>query len=704
MDTSRTINLGEVSLHLRSGQIRFFGVAVAMDSPVIAFGRKTQLCVLEKRKTEEPPRWESFCSRTLGPSSLSTMSSPNIRDLLTSFSHSLDFLAISSGDGRIKIWDTWKGQVQTEFADITSSIPGDLYTKPESGHLSVDYTCMKWLHLEKKRKREAGFSLLVLGTGSGDILALDVSAGQLKWRVSDCHPGGVNAIASSPHTLCVYTAGADGMVCQIDSMTGNLLGKFRASTKAISSISVAPDGRTLATAAGQLKVFDSADNKKIQKFSGHPGAVRCMIFTEDGKYVLSSAVGERYIAVWRVDGNKKKSASAVLAMEHPSVYLDCKYGDNKGTEDVSLYVLAISEVGCCYFWYGRNIEELHNVKPTKISLSIDRQLSKNHKDALPTIFAAKLQCIVKPSSGQVFVAYGSLVKPTFDKITVQHGLDVKLNTSPNGVLLPLIQTYKSKKVLGAQTEVTALDRSNAEDALLPVPKISDFLDKKRKERHPSRDPDRVMTHDLVDIQREVKRVGSKDDQETVELDSATICIEDRLRSLGVLTSEEDLTRDGYPLNVNSTRNSSIFSDAHFEANITQKKIKASVLSMTSADAYKLLTFLVNMWKSRSGSGKYVLPWICSILVNHNCYVISQEPDNQMLSSLYKMAESRSVAIRPLLQLCGRLQLIIAQIDKAVVTGTQILPNDQQLDESEDLDVSLFEFRVVLVHPSQVNQI
>ena len=40
-----------------------------------------------------------------------------------------------------------------------------------------------------QRKRKLGSSLLVLGTGSGDILALDVSAGQLKWKVNDCHPG-----------------------------------------------------------------------------------------------------------------------------------------------------------------------------------------------------------------------------------------------------------------------------------------------------------------------------------------------------------------------------------------------------------------------------------------------------------------------------------------------------------------------------------
>lgn len=117
------------------------------------------------------------------------MDSSNIRDLLTSFSPSLDFFAISSGDGRIKIWDTLRGQIQTEFADITTTDETNIFTRPERGHLSVDYKCMKWLSLERKRKRKLGSSLLVLGTGSGDVLALDVSAGQLKWRVNDCHPG-----------------------------------------------------------------------------------------------------------------------------------------------------------------------------------------------------------------------------------------------------------------------------------------------------------------------------------------------------------------------------------------------------------------------------------------------------------------------------------------------------------------------------------
>ncbi|KAM3265149.1 hypothetical protein P3L10_002143 [Capsicum annuum] len=116
------------------------------------------------------------------------MGTTDIRDILTCFSPSFDLFAISSGDGRIKIWDTVKGQVQTQFTDIVSTETESLFVNPR-GHLSMDYTCMKWLSCDRKKKRKLGTSLLVLGTGSGDVLALDVSAGHLKWRFSDCHPG-----------------------------------------------------------------------------------------------------------------------------------------------------------------------------------------------------------------------------------------------------------------------------------------------------------------------------------------------------------------------------------------------------------------------------------------------------------------------------------------------------------------------------------
>ncbi|WCJ23419.1 transducin family protein / WD-40 repeat family protein [Euphorbia peplus] len=598
------------------------------------------------------------------------MVSSDIRDLLTAFSPSLDYFAISSGDGRIKIWDTVKGQLQTEFADITSSDAG-LYSKPERGHLSVDYTCMKWLSPDGKKKRKLRTSLLVLGTGSGDVLSLDIAAGQLKWTVSDCHPGGVSAIAFSNHDSCIYTAGADGMFCKIDPQTGNILGKFKASTKAISSISVSPDGKILATAAAQLKTFNCSNHKKLQKFSGHPGAVRGMIFTEDGKYILSSAVDERYVALWSTDGGKKKSASCVLAMEHPAVFLDSKCLQIEGDGNTGLCVLAISEAGVCYTWYGQNIEELRASKPTKVALSIEDSLSKNQKVGLPTIFGAKLQSTAKHTAADMFIAYGLLVKPLFQKIVLQFGADMNLNVSQDGVLLPISQSLiKSKKGTGVHGQVTALDRANLEDALLPIAKISDLHEKRLRDKTLSFDSDDTML-DLLDARSQPESVENKVDM--VEVEGVTDSMEKKLRELDILGHKGD---------------SMSCSMLDLEANISQRKMRAAVMSLETDDASKLLESLVVKWQSRSCNRKYILPWIYCILVYRGHHIMAEEKlETQMLDALLKMAKSRTTALQPLLQLSGRLQLVTAQIDKASLNKTSVaLENDQTDDDEDDEDI------------------
>lgn len=584
------------------------------------------------------------------------MTSPNIRDLLTSFSPALDFFAICSGDGRIKIWDTVKSQVQTEFAEIATTDSDSLIGGTKGGHHSVDYTCMKWLSLNKKKKRKLGNSLLILGTGSGDVLAVDVSAGQLKWRVSDCHPGGVTSVSFAAHGSFIYTAGADGMICELDSLTGNLLRKFKASTKAISSMSVSPDGKTLATAAAQLKVFDCSDHRKIQKFSGHPAAVRCMIFSEDGKYILSSAVAERYVAAWRIDGSKKKSASFVLAMDHPAVFLDSRCIATGDNDNEGLCVLAISEIGVCYFWSGQNIDELRDCKPTKVSISTSDRLFKN-KGVVPSVFAAKLQPVAKPSHGYLFAAYGSLIKPSFEKILVQPGEDIKLNSSPDGILLPISQIKKGKKGSTALTQITALDRANAEDALLPM----------------------SMILDVVDGQSVAKSAKSND---VVEFNDVTHCMEERLISLGILSSDSDLAS-------NSQFDNMLLKGINLEANMSQKKMRETISSMVPRDAYKLLKALLAMWQTRSSTGKLVLPWIRGLLIGHSDYIVSEEPNTKLLESLYKLTRSKGEAINSLLQLAGRLQLVTAQIDKAANNKSQSFQLLHQTDESEDEEVEEF---------------
>ncbi|KAF3658797.1 putative homeobox-leucine zipper protein GLABRA 2-like [Capsicum annuum] len=564
------------------------------------------------------------------------MGTTDIRDISTCFSPSFDLFAISSGDGRIKIWDTVKGQVQTQFTDIVSTETESLFVNPR-GHLSMDYTCMKWLSCDRKKKRKLGTSLLVLGTGSGDVLALDVSAGLVTYirasmqgvghivkktfkgelfyiylslsnimimiwhifpaliEIHTSMSSGVNAISFPSHGSFIYTAGADGLVCKIDSMSGNLLHKFKVSTKAISSLSVSSDGNILATATSQLKIFTCLDDKKLQKFSGHPGAVRCLVFSEDGRHVLSSAVGDRHVAVWKLDGSK-----------------NIKVGDEK---DASLGVLAISEIGVCYFWHGKSFEELYNSKPTKICASLDEKILEKHKEVMHSVFSATLQSIDASGSGHMFVAYGLLVKPSFEKVVVQPGADIRLKSSLDGILLPFSQSRKFKQVSNTQSEVTALDCANAEGALVPLPKILD----------------------QVDVKTEIKSTMSKDIIAKQGEDEVTICMEDQLRSLGIISSD-------YDLSPSSILDPNIFKGISVDASMPPKKMKAAVLSMEPSDAYNLLKALVAAWQSGSSMGRHVLPWICCIMVNQKEFVTSREPLMPLLDSLNKVGYAATVLL------------------------------------------------------------
>ncbi|KAF0902233.1 hypothetical protein E2562_014472 [Oryza meyeriana var. granulata] len=579
-----------------------------------------------------------------------------IRDLLTSFSPAADFLALSSGDGRIKVWDAVRGHLQTEFADIPPVEVGGALPGAKRGHLALDYTCMKWVQLSSKKKRKAGSSLLVLGTGSGDVLALDVAAGQWKWRVTDCHPGAVTAVAYLKHGRSVYTAGTDGMVCKIDASDGSVVEKFKSSSKAISALAVSPDGKILATAAGQLRTFDASDNKKIQKFSGHPVAVRSMVFSGDSQYVLSSGVGERYVAIWKLGSGKTQSSSCILSMEHPAIFVDCKCSDFNATEG-KIHVLAISEIGVCYFWSGTNMDDLRNKKPTKIALS-DSSISRSKQGF--AIFAAKLQGIDGPDSAHVLLAYGSVVKPSFDELLVRYGMDISLGVSDDGVLLPMIQPTMPQKGQSAKKQgiITALDRANAEDAILPLPQLH-TQEKKRKHGATESSGD-IKSAIHSDRGTATKLIEKRVPVQRIEDDS--VCIEDMMRKSGVIDSRVDQSMEGHSSIPTNILSDLFGSSSKIDANLPIKKIRSHLRSLKPGDACKLLEKLVSSFKTRSGSADVVLRWIYCLLIIHG-HFIPFEKSTKTIGDLEKMCAERYKAAEDLLKLSGRLRLLMAQIYK-----------------------------------------
>ncbi|KAJ4764491.1 WD repeat-containing protein 43 [Rhynchospora pubera] len=607
------------------------------------------------------------------------MASPNNRDLLTSFSPNCDFFAISSGDGRIKIWDTLKGALQTEFAAISASDESGLLSENKRGHLSLDYTCMKWVQLPSKKKRKVGASLLVLGTGSGDVLALDVSAGHLKWKASDSHSGGVTAIAYSASGSFVYTAGADGIVCKTEASTGRILKRISVSSKAISSLCVSSDGKMLATAAGQLRTFSCYDNKKIQKFSGHPVGVRCMAFTEDGSYILTSGVGERHIAIWKTGlADQNQGASCVLSMNHPAIFIDSKTETVIGSDQKRFFILAVSEPGHCYFWYGADINDLRDKKPTKISAE---RVSKGDLG----IFGARIQGVVKEASGQMVAAYGSLVKPCFERASICYGVDVRLEPAQVEALLPMLDRSVSQKSRDVKTQaVTALNRANAEDANLPLPKLY-APGKKRK-------------HDgLTDAAADLKPILGVESSTTTTLpvkkgaqkltvQEEPVCLEDRMRELGLL---------GMKINLSSTIGNI---GVQVDKNFSTKMIRQHVNAMNPDEVSPLFGNLVSAWRTRSAkSSSKVLEWIYSLLVYHSHHILSNKSSLKMLDDMQETIAVKYGHTQELLKLRGRLQLIRTQIDmvgeqKTKSLGDEVMYVEEESDDQEDEEIDEMIYR------------
>jgi U3 small nucleolar RNA-associated protein 5 len=112
--------------------------------------------------------------------------------------------------------------------------------------------------------------------------------------------------------------------------------------------------------------------------------VKALLFTPDGKYVLSCAVGERHVAMWQCEGSKADTGVVCsLSLEHPAVALDCTGFDKEGE---ILRIVAVSEGGVAYIWSAPTVAELGTAKATTIST---KGTGKGSKSANSSVLAAR---------------------------------------------------------------------------------------------------------------------------------------------------------------------------------------------------------------------------------------------------------------------------------------------------------------------------
>jgi len=310
------------------------------------------------------------------------------------------------------------------------------------------------------------------------------------------------------------------------------------------------------------------------------------------------------------------------------------------------------------------------------------------------------------SEAAVLVAHGTSVKPHFEKVSLsgQEGLNIVLNAFTGGALLPA--GAAAKESVTASAQVTLLGPDNAGEAPMPRPQVEvASVKKKTKKRRAEAEDDEASQPSVKPSEEKVEETETAltvvpDDEPSLEEKLVALKImEDvdakdhnkgakhfdravapRADSLQVLLSQALRAED----------NALIEQCLHVG---DEKVITNTIKKMRPFEAAKFLAIAVSKMEGRPQRALSVVPWVRAILLQHASFVMTNLNMQPVLMNLYQIIETRLAVFRPLVSLSGRLDLIMAQIQKNEGKGEDgqeqneaAVVYEEEDDEPEAIDV------------------
>ena len=183
----------------------------------------------------------------------------------------------------IWIYDAQTGEVVSLFTEtqigekdeFLSTIP------PEALTFSADASIIATAH---------GNSIYVWDTFTGNAFAL------LKE-----HPDSVNAIALSPDSAKLATAGGDWTVRLWEVSTGKYITSLTGHPSTVNAVAFSPDGKILASAGSTLRLWDADTGKSLHTDSRDLGSIDLLVFSPDGKTLATGGGWDHTVHLWDVD-------------------------------------------------------------------------------------------------------------------------------------------------------------------------------------------------------------------------------------------------------------------------------------------------------------------------------------------------------------------------------------------------------------------
>jgi RNA polymerase sigma factor (sigma-70 family) len=196
-------------------------------------------------------------------------------------------------DGTIHIWDLVTGKLvhQVKVGDQIGDGVMRLAFAPSGKVLAVGETALNAMRARQEREEM-----------DARIQLWDVTTGN-KLREIPAHKYCVKSLAFSPDGRVLASIGwSDRCIKLWDAETGKKLFEFPCDC-AGGVVRFSPDGRILAWAnsMGRIGLWEMASKKRRREFQGHVGAINSLVFSPDGKTLLSGSMDTTAL-VWDVTG------------------------------------------------------------------------------------------------------------------------------------------------------------------------------------------------------------------------------------------------------------------------------------------------------------------------------------------------------------------------------------------------------------------
>ena len=183
----------------------------------------------------------------------------------------------------IWVYDLHTNKAVSLFAGIqTGEIENYFPTKPpEALTFSADALIIASAH---------GNSIYVWDTATGTAFAM-----------LDEHPDTIKALALSPDSTKLATAGGDWTVRLWEVNTGKYLNSLTGHQGAVNAVEFSPDGKILASAGTSLRLWHADTGELLHAINKDLGSINQLVFSPDGKILASGGGWDRTVHLWDVN-------------------------------------------------------------------------------------------------------------------------------------------------------------------------------------------------------------------------------------------------------------------------------------------------------------------------------------------------------------------------------------------------------------------